>query len=271
MVSYVLVSIFLMSGWLPIAQKSADARSPVVEKSEKQFAFYPGGKVEISAAAPGSFTVAGWDRAEVRVETERIFYYLSPEEAQALAKRFPARITYTATTARISTTGTARPGATMETNFRVFVPKERTDLSIKMVKGDLSLSAMRGSVEANIEEGSIEARDLSGYFSLVTKRGDLVAVLSGPRWTGYGFWAKTSQGSVDLTLPGDYSATLQLGTKNGRISVDYPDQVVEGETVPIQVTGKKNAGSVSTPIGGGGAPINMATLSGNITFKRKGP
>jgi DUF4097 and DUF4098 domain-containing protein YvlB len=251
------------------AQKSSGAKIPYTEKSEKEFSFYPGGKIEIAAAAPGSLTIAGWDKASVRVEMEKIFYYLSSEEAQALAKRYPIRVTYTATMARISTGGAAQPGATMENNIQVFVPRDRTDLDIKMVKGDLSLTTLRGSVEATLREGNIEARDLAGYFSLRTERGDLNVDLSGPRWIGYGLWGKTSQGSVRLQLPVVFSAALQLGTKNGKISVDYPEQLVEGESVPLKILEKKKAASVSTPIGTGGAPVNLMTLSGNIIFTGK--
>jgi DUF4097 and DUF4098 domain-containing protein YvlB len=253
----------------PAAQKSSGAKTPYTEKSEKEFAFYPGGKIVIAAAAPGSFTIAGWDKASVRVEMEKIFYYLSSEEAQALAKRYPIRVTYTATTARISTGGAAQPGATMENNVQIFVPRDRTDLGIKMVKGDLSIASLRGSVEATLQEGNIEAKDLAGYFSLRTERGDFNVDLSGPRWTGYGFWGKTTQGSIQLKLPVIFSAALQLGAKNGKISVDYPEQMVEGESVPLKILEKKKAASVSTPIGTGGAPINLMTLSGNIVFTGK--
>ncbi len=252
----------------PAAQDAGGAQSPYTEKSEKEFAFYPGGKIEIAAAAPGSFAIAGWDKSMVRVEIEKIFYYLSADEARALAGRFPVRVTYTATTARISTAA-AQPAAAMENNVRVFVPRDRTDLGIKMSKGDLALTSVRGSVEAALAEGSIEARDLAGYFSLVTNRGDLNIELSGPRWVGYGLWGKTSQGSIQLRLPVDFSAALQLGTRNGKISIDYPEQSVQGESVPLKILEKKKAASVSTPIGTGGPPINLVTLSGNIDFRGK--
>ena len=267
----IIAFLILPLCWLPsepTAQKSDLAKTPYTEKSDKEFAFYPGGKLEIAAAAPGSFVIIGWEKSMVRVEMEKIFYYLSPDEARALAKSLPIRVTYTATTARISTTS-AQPGATMENNIKVFVPRGRTDLGIKINKGDLSISSLSGSVEATLEEGNIEARDVAGYFSLVTKRGDLNIELSGARWAGYGFWGKTSEGSIELRIPTEFSAALQLGTKDGKISVDYPEQMVQGESVPLRVLEKNKAASVSTPIGTGGAPINLVTSSGNIVFKGK--
>lgn len=204
------------------------SQAPYIERSENQFAFYPGGKLEINAAAPGSFKIAGWDNSSVRVEMERVFFYVSPEQAQALSKSYPVRITNTPTVARISSAGSPKPGAVMEFNAVVYVPRERTDLNIKMIKGDLSVSALNGEIEATIEEGNVEARDLSGYFSAVTKQGDVDVELQGKRWTGHSFTAATRRGAINLILPADYSAALQLETKDGRISVDYPDQIVEG-------------------------------------------
>ena len=273
MIIRLMVSILLLAaGWQqvePAGQKGPGAKTPYVDKSEKQFAFSPGGKLEISAAAPGNFRIVGWPNPSLRVEIEEVFFYLSPDEAQAVAKRFPVYVTNTPTSARIRTSGPPHPGATLEVNVIVYVPGETTDLNVKMIKGDLSIASLRGSVEATIEEGNLEIKDVAGYFSAVTKRGDLSVALAGPRWNGYGFWGKTSQGSIDLMLPADYSAALQLGTRNGKISVDYPALLVQGESVPLEVMGKNKASSVRTPIGSGGAPINLQTLSGNIAFKKK--
>jgi len=274
MTSGLILGILLMAaGWPPgdsAPRQNANLQSPYVEKSEQEFAFYPGGKVEISAATPGSFRIAGWQKAFVRVEMEKVFYYLTPEQAQALAKLYPAKVTKTNTSVKIITAGSPKPGVNMEVNVQVWVPWERTDLKIKMIKGDLSVAELNGWVEATIEEGNLEARDLSGYFYTVTKRGDLKVELSGKRWTGYSFSARTERGSIDLNLPEDFSATLQLHTKDGAITADYPPQMVEGESVPLKIMAKKKTRTLSAPIGDGGAQIKLVTNSGDIAFKGTG-
>ncbi|MBZ5494832.1 MAG: hypothetical protein LAP85_00390 [Acidobacteriia bacterium] len=272
-VHWILAFLLLAAGWQqgePAPQKGSDAKTPYVEKSEKQFAFYPGGKIEISAAAPGSFKVVGWQNASVRVEIEKVFFYLAPEEAQAVSRHYPARVTNTPTSARISTSGTPKPGAMMEVNVQVYVPRERTDLSIKMIKGDLSVASLSGSIEATLEDGNIDAKDLAGYFSGITKRGDLIVELSGSSWRGYGFIAATRRGSIEFKLPVDYSAALRLETGDGKISVDFPEQMVEGELVPLPVVAKKKARSVSAPVGAGGPSIKLKTLSGDIILTGTG-
>ena len=266
----ILAFLLLASAWRQpeaAGQKASNLQSPIVVNTDKEFAFYPGGKIEISAAAPGSFTISGWDKALVRVEMEKIFFYVAAGQAQELEKRYPARVTYTPTSAKVSTTGSAKPDGTLEVNVRIFVPRERTDLNIKMIKGDLSVSALSGWVEASLEEGNIETRDLAGYCSALTKLGDLKVELSGKRWTGYGFTGASRRGAIDLTLPIDYSAALQLETGDGTISVDFPEQIVQGESVPLQVVSSKKKRSVSAPIGSGGSPIRLGTSIGNISLK----
>ncbi len=253
----------------PERQKETASQAPYVEKSEKEFAFYPGGKLEINASAPGSFRITGWDSASIRVELERIFFYVSPQQGQELAKSYPVRITYTPTLARIMSAGSPKPSAVMEINAVVFVPRERTDLSIKMIKGDLAISTLNGAIEATIEEGSVEAQSVSGYFSAMTKMGNLNVDLGGKRWAGHSFTAATKRGTITLTLPAEYSAALQLETKDGDISVDYPDQIVDGEAVPLQVREKKKVRSLNMNIGSGGSLVRLVTLSGNIVFKSK--
>ena len=110
---------------------------------------------------------------------------------------------------------------------------------------------------------------MSGYFSGSTQRGDIYVEMSDIRWRGYEFAAMTQQGSIELKLPVDYSAGLQLTTQDGKITVDYPPREVEGEIIPPEIVVKKNAQSLTAAVGDGGAPIKLATASGNITLSKR--
>jgi DUF4097 and DUF4098 domain-containing protein YvlB len=157
----------------------------------------------------------------------------------------------------------------MEVNLQVYVPAQKTDLAIRMIKGDLAIAGLNGSMEATLEDGNLEAINIAGYYSATTKRGDLIVELSGKTWIGHSFTAATRQGNVNLRLPSDYSATLQLETKAGNISIDYPPQIVDGESVPLQVLAKKLIRSVSVPIGAGGTSVKLVTQSGDIALTSK--
>jgi hypothetical protein len=67
----------------------------------------------------------------------------------------------------------------------------------------------------------------------------------------------------------DFSATLQLHTKDGTITADYPAQMVEGESVPLKIMAKKKTRTLSSQVGEGGAQIKLVTVSGDISFKGK--
>ena len=252
----------------PPQTSSAAPQSPYVQREEKQFSFFPGGKIEISAAAPGSLKIVGWQKGAVRVEIEKIVYYLPPDQAKAEAEKSRVRVRYGQTSATIQTA--ENPPAKMEINLTVYIPGHKTDVRAKLNRGDFSIEGVNGWVEATIAtEGSIDAKSLSGYFSANTLRGDINVDMAGKRWDGLEFAALTQRGSASLLLPLDFSAALQLETRDGKVLVDYPPQVVEGETVPPDILIRKNSQSLKASVGDGGAPIKLITYSGNVTLSKK--
>ena len=255
---------------------SSSPQVPAVEREAKQFNFYPGGKIEIVTAATGSVKIIGWKKGSVLVESERITYYPSqepppqaPTEQQGTTKpQMPTRVRYTQTSAVIRTS--VPPGSNMEINLTIYVPGEKTDITAKISHGDFSIDGVNGWIEATIAtEGSIEAKSLAGYFSGITPRGDINVDMNEVRWRGLEFGAATQKGSVSLLLPIKYSAALQLETKDGKIVVDYPPQVVEGEETPPDIVIRKNAQYLKASVGDGGAPIKLATSSGDVKLLKK--
>ncbi len=238
------------------------AETPYVERSEKQFSFYPGGKLQIEAGIRGNVKLIGWDRASVTVDWERIIYRMASEKAKEMAVQYPVRIRWTQTLGTIRTSGP--PGAEMEVNLTIHIPKEKTDATIRMVAGDLSLETLNGWIEANLAEGSIEANSINGYFSGTTEQGDINLVLSGKRWLGHSCTAVTKRGFIALSLPAAFSAALQLETRAGDLSIDFPEQLVEGESVPLTAAVHKNSKSLSATVGDGGSPIKLLTRLGDV-------
>jgi len=258
-----------------LTQQNQDKMAPIeippyVEKQQRQFSFYPGGKLQISTGVPGNVKIIGWEKSSVQLEVERIIYYIPEDQAKQIAAQYPLHLTWTQTTAVIRTSGPVEAAAKMETNLALYVPKSKTDIEAKMVQGDFEIENVNGWIEATLMEGNIEAVSMSGYFSATTRRGDVLAEMAGNHWIGHDFSAITQNGSIHLELPTDYSASLSLETRAGEIIVDYPDQVVDGQTIPLQVVSKKKTvKSLTAPIGGGGAPLKMLTHLGNIELVAK--
>jgi DUF4097 and DUF4098 domain-containing protein YvlB len=257
-----------LSAQEPTPAPSSTPQKPYVEREERQFNFFPGGRVEITAGAPGSLTIIGWQKASVRMEAEKIVYYSSQEEAKALLQKLPIHVRYNQTTSSIRTAAAA--GAKVEFNLVLYVPGDKTDIKANLNQGDFSIDGVNGWVEATIAtEGSIEAKSMSGYFSVTTPRGEINAEMTGNRWKGLEFAALTQNGSVTLEIPVNYSAALQLETRNGKIVVDYPPQVVDGETVPPDIVIRKTSQSLKASVGDGGAPIKLVTYAGDVRLAKK--
>jgi hypothetical protein len=252
-----------------ISARQGTSSSPYVERNQRQFSFYPGGKLQVEAGVPGNVKVIGWQRASVLVEYERIIFGLGGEQAQTFASQYPVQVRWGKTTGTIRTSGPAGAAAAMEINLTIYVPKDKTDLNIRITKGDLGAGVINGWIEATLQDGSIDARSLNGYFSGTTKQGDIYVEMAGKRWNGYGFTGVTQRGSIQLDLPQDYSAAIQLDTRDGNITIDYPEQLVEGESVPLKVVTKKKARSLTATVGEGGSPIRLATVSGEIALTAK--
>jgi hypothetical protein len=278
-----LVFFFLHANLLAAPTSNNDARNqdtqgkieppeilPFVERDQRQFSFYPGGKLQIVTGIPGNIKIIGWQKASVLLEVEKIIYHIPADQAKLISSQYPLQLRWTQTNAVIRTTGPPESAAKMEMNLTLYVPKEKTDIDAKILQGDFAIGGINGWVEATLTEGSVEATSMSGYFSAFTQLGDLSIVMSGNHWIGHTFTAVTQKGSVQLQLPPDYSTALTLETRAGEITIDYPDQQVEGQTIPFKVVAKKKKGkSLVTPIGRSGAPIKLLTLMGNIEFSSK--
>ena len=253
-----------------LAQESAPpAQSPYVEREEREFNFFPGGKAEIFIGVPGSLKIVGWKKGSVRVEAEKIIYYETPEKAKAFLQKSPVRIRHTETTATIRAEGTPELPALLEINITVYLPGEKTDIIAKMDRGEFSISSINGWVETTIKEGSLEAKSMAGYFSGSLLKGDVLIEMSGNRWNGLELAAVTQQGSANLILPQEYSAALQLEARDGKVIVNYPPKIEEGEEIPPKIVIRKNSQSLKASVGDGGAPIRIVTYSGDVTLSKK--
>jgi hypothetical protein len=251
------------------AQGDSSQNAPYVERNQRQFNFYPGGKLQVDAGVPGNVKVIGWQRASVLVEYERIIYQVEHEQARTLASKFPVQVRWNRISGTVRTTGPPQAASSMEVNLTLYVPREKTDVYVNVSKGDLKIDTLNGWIEATLLDGSIEASSLNGYFSGTTQQGDIHIEMAGKRWEGLGFTGVTKRGSVNLVMPADFSAALQLETRDGNFSIDYPEQLVEGESVPLKAVTRKNARTLTATVGDGGSPVKLMTVLGNIQVTAK--
>ena len=82
--------------------------------------------------------------------------------------------------------------------------------------------------------------------------------LVGDFWDGTGLDVETRNGGVKLEIPEGYSAELETGTVNGRVSIDFP------VTVQGQI-GRQ----IRATLGAGGAPVRVRTTNGGVTVSHR--
>jgi hypothetical protein len=132
------------------------------------------------------------------------------------------------------------------------------DLDLEAHNGGVGVSGVSGKLDLRTWNGSLSLSDVGGDVTARTQNGSLNVQLTGSRWIGTGLDAETHNGSVRLSVPEQYSASLEVGTVNGAIRTD----------IPITVSGRISH-ELNIPLGGGGKPIRVHTTNGSVTITRR--
>ncbi len=141
--------------------------------------------------------------------------------------------------------------------WEILVPR-RIDLEVTATNGGVAVSGVDGRMQLQTTNGGVQLADVAGDVRARTTNGGVTARLSGNRWDGAGLDVRATNGGVRLVLPAGYGATLEAGTVNGGLQVDFP-MTVQGRI------GRE----VRAEIGGGGPPIRAYTTNGGVRVLRQ--
>jgi DUF4097 and DUF4098 domain-containing protein YvlB len=137
----------------------------------------------------------------------------------------------------------------------------RVPAGVRLVVSNVngSVSVMGADVDSKIEtvNGDL-VFDGIGASSLETVNGKIVGTFARATWEGT-LHISTVNGGVELTFPADLSADVRGETVNGGIQSDFPITVEKG-------FGPK---SFEGRIGNGGRRLNIETVNGGITIRKK--
>jgi hypothetical protein len=186
------------------------------------------GSVEVTAGAAGSVEVS-WVRrgsspesmeaARADLANVLVAVASSPDEVRVTAKRTDGRQAYSS-------------GA----SFKLVVPRG-CPLTLVTSNGALQASGVGSRVAAQTSNGRIVAKDGMGALTLSTSNGRVDAagegvVLDAKSSNGSVSFsgsladgahrARTSNGSIEVTLPKDARFTLDATTSNGKVTSDFP-------------------------------------------------
>ncbi len=208
----------------------------------------------INPGANGSIRVHGWSNSDVLVRACIQTAASTESEARALA----SQVTITRGVGVIEPTGPSTDEQRYwGVSYEVWVPNG-SNLDLNANNGSIHVEAVKGEIRFHTENGSVHLSEVAGDVSGSTTNGSLTIDLTGTGWSGNGLRAETTNGSVRLNLPSNFSAQVEASTVNGRVTVDFP-VTVSGEI-------SKN---MTFQLGGGGPLIEAKTVNGSVHIARK--
>lgn len=226
-------------------------RASHCEMRERTMA-YPG-QLNIDGRQNGGVTVKGWSRADVLVRMRVEARADSDAEAKALVGQVRASVA----AGRIASEGPQQSdGQNWSVSYEIFTPHQ-SNLEIAAHNGGVHLSDLRGNIQFHAVNGGVHLARVDGQVKGETTNGGLHIELSGSRWEGQGMDVRTSNGGVHMQIPAGYSAELDTSTVNGGMKIDFaaPEEGIK-------------ARHVRTNIGGGGAPLRVATTNGGVHISK---
>jgi len=210
--------------------------------------------LDVDTGGNGGIVVRGSDRADVHMRARIAARADTEAEARQIASA--VRIDATGGTIRADGPRTDRDNSWSVT-IELDVPRNMI-LTLNTRNGGISVRDVGGQVKLHTINGGVTLTNVNGDVHGDTKNGGVTIALSGDHWDGQGLDVETHNGGINMTMPENYSASLEASTVNGRINVDFP----------ITVQGRIGR-ELTTTIGAGGARIRAVTTYGGVNIRRR--
>ena len=140
-------------------------------------------------------------------------------------------------------------------NFDVQVPRG-VRFQAMTTNGNVLCRELNSVVEATTTNGNVEV-STSEWTSARTTNGGVRVSIGNAKWNGE-LEVKTTNGSVDVTLPASAEFKLNAATTNGGIHTDFP----------ITVLGSFSSKELAGTVGGGGRELKVVTTNGTIKLMK---
>jgi hypothetical protein len=140
-------------------------------------------------------------------------------------------------------------------NFDVQVPRG-VNFHALTTNGSVVGRNLASVVEAATTNGNVDV-STSEWVSATTTNGGIHVSMGGAKWTGE-LKVRTTNGSVEVTMPASAEFRVNAATTNGGIQTDFP----------VTVQGSFNSKELSGTVGGGGRELKVATTNGTIRLMK---
>jgi hypothetical protein len=220
---------------------------------EKRFELPPGGHVSV-VNVHGSVLVEGWDRAEVEAT-------VAMRSAAPTDQLDDVQVAVDAHTGGVAfhTLYPSGLDTPIRVDYRLRVPRQVRLDELSTLQGDIVVHDVDGTIEARNLHGDIEGINVSGSVVAHALTGNILVSLRALPDRRLPFALATINGNVDLLMPAQANADLELSTVAGNIVGDYPFQV---SSVPGDSTRHAQ-------VGAGGVRVQLRTVRGNIRVSQR--
>jgi hypothetical protein len=203
----------------------------------------------INPGVNGSIKVHGWQNGEVLVTACLQTAAESQGDAEALAKQ----VTIVKGPGAIEPEGPATDSQHYwGVSYEVWLPNS-SNVKMDAHNGSIAVDGLRGQIHFHTLNGSIKLSGVGG----ATTNGSITVDLVGSGWNGNGLKVETTNGSVRLNLPQNFSARVEASTVNGSLRTDFP----------ITVSGEIRH-DLSFVLGSGGPDVAVHTVNGSVHIGR---
>lgn len=213
----------------------------------RTFPMNPNGSFDLSNVN-GAIRIEGWDKNEIQVQALK-----STPEDSSLLDLVAIEIDMTPSGVSVSTRYPQEEGAEVTVDYVIHVPRHAQLMHVNTINGTLRVFSLDSPGELHTVNGNIEVYESSGNLHAHTTNGNIYV-----EWKGSGdqrgAFAETTNGSVELAIPGDLPADLEARCMNGSFSSE----------LPMVMTGAAQPRTVHGVLGRGGTPIRLATVNGTI-------
>lgn len=134
------------------------------------------------------------------------------------------------------------------------------NITAKTASGDINVSRANGRVSAGSASGNVEVSDISGTVSASTASGNVEARIN--RLEGSeNLRFSSASGNVNVRMPANLDATVEMSTATGSLSSDFPLQIEHRQYGP----GSRAQGR----LGSGARALRISSASGNVRLTSK--
>jgi hypothetical protein len=221
----------------------------------------PSSTLEIGPGRNGGISIKGWAQNSVLVRARLEAWAENDSEARSLFSQLRVE----ASGGRIRAVGPTVnqdwpwwENRNWAVSFEVFTPWN-TDVRAESHNGSMSVSDVRGRIDMESHNGSMRLTRVAGDVRSETHNGSIQIELDGNTFDGRGLEASTHNGSVSVTVPSAFSASVETKTDRGRVDSDFP----------MYVRGRIDQRDLSFNIGSGGPPLKVSTHNGGIRLRRR--